>query len=149
MPSPPCLSHLPPAFLSTGSFIMWLHVPPPPTCSFILKNLSVASLENLTDSAKSELNAFSYCPHIPLFTAHGSSHIKPLSWLPYLGAFKFFFFSFLIWLHWVLVVALRIFDLRCSMWDLAPWPGSNSGLLQWEEGVLATGPLGKSLGAFS
>ena len=67
------------ACISTGSFIMWLHVPPPPTCSFILKNLTVASLENLTDSAKSELNAFSHCLHIPLFTAHGSSHIKLLS----------------------------------------------------------------------
>ena len=25
-----------------------------------------------------------------------------------------------IWLHWVLVVTRRIFDLSCGMWDLVP-----------------------------
>lgn len=93
--------------ISTGSFIIWLHVPPPPTCSFIRKNLTVASLENLTDSAKSELNAFSHCPHIPLFTVHDSFHIKLLSWLPYLGAFNFFFFF-----------NLAALSLSCGTWDI-------------------------------
>ena len=37
----------------------------------------------------------------------------------------FFDWGFFIWLHWVLVVALRIFS--CSMWDLAPWPGIEPG----------------------
>ena len=39
-----------------------------------------------------------------------------------------------IWLHQVLVAACRIFnlhcsvqDLRCSLWDLVPWPGITPG----------------------
>ena len=40
--------------------------------------------------------------------------------------FNIHFYLF-IWLHWVLVVARRTFGcsmqtLRCSLWDLAPWP---------------------------
>ena len=45
----------------------------------------------------------------------------------YFGIYSFLF----IWLHWVLVVALGIFNLRCrifgcGMWDLVPDQGSNS-----------------------
>ena len=29
------------------------------------------------------------------------------------------------------------------MWDLLPGPGSESGLLHWEHGLLAAGPPGK------
>ena len=63
-------------------------------------------------------------------------------------------------LHWVLVVALRTFDLHCIMQNLQlrrensqlwhvgsvqfPEQGSNLGLLHQEHGVLATGPPGKS-----
>ena len=28
----------------------------------------------------------------------------------------------------------------CSVWGLGPWPGTDPGHLQWEGGVLATGP---------
>ena len=34
--------------------------------------------------------------------------------------------------------------LSCGIWNLVPWPGIKPGLLHWEYGVLATGPLGKS-----
>ena len=35
--------------------------------------------------------------------------------------------------------------LSCGMRDLGPWSGMEPGPLRWERGVLATGPLGKSL----
>ena len=82
----------------------------------------------------------------------------------------FFFlrsFKKIIWLCQVLVAALRIFNLRCGMWNLRLWhsgflavafirlvaacgiwfpaQGSNTGPLHWECRVLATGPPGKSL----
>ena len=44
---------------------------------------------------------------------------------------------------WVLDVALGI--LGCSMWDLAPRPGTDLGHLHWAPGALAAGPPGKSL----
>ena len=37
---------------------------------------------------QSELDVSSHCPHIPLCPARGTSHIKLLPWLPYLGAFS-------------------------------------------------------------
>ena len=51
--------------------------------------------------------------------AHGPHHCSPPS-----SCTDLFFFlkkirSF-IWLHWVLVEALRIFNLSCGMWDLVP-----------------------------
>ena len=39
---------------------------------------------------------------------------------------------------------LGILGLSCSMWDLVPWPGIEPRPLRWEQGVLATGPRGKS-----
>ena len=64
----------------------------------------------------------------------------------YFGIYSFLF----IWLHWVLVVALGIFNLccgifGCGMWDLVADQGSNSGSLHWEHGISATGPPAKSL----
>ena len=63
----------------------------------------------------------------------------------------FFIYLFLfIWLHEVLVVACRIFDLHCGMrdltlscgiWDLAPWPGIEprpSALGAWSLGHWTT-----------
>ena len=44
--------------------------------------------------------------------------------------------------HQVLVVALGIFNLSCSVWDLVPRPGTKPSPLHWE-GVSATGPAGK------
>ena len=81
-----------------------------------------------------------------------------LYFLPHACSFFFFFFySFLfIWLCWVLVAARGLFS--CSMWDLfSLWHvGSRSlardwtpGPLHWELRVLATGPPGKSPGAYS
>ena len=60
------------------------------------------------------------------------------------------FIYLFIWLHLILVAALGIFSCsiqtcRCSMQDLAPWPGIKPGHLHWEWGGLATGPPGKSL----
>lgn len=52
----------------------------------------------------------------------------------------------LTWLHPVLAVAGGIFlVVACQllMWDLTPWPGVKTR--HWQHGVLATGPLGKSL----
>ena len=67
-------------------------------------------------------------------------------------------FYLFIWLHWVLVAALGIFDLHsrtwsfcccclssmrtlsCGMRDLVPWPGIEPSSLHWECGVLVTGP---------
>ena len=37
------------------------------------------------------------------------------------------FFNRFFWLHQVLVVAHRVFDLHCLMWDLVPWPGIKPG----------------------
>ena len=63
-----------------------------------------------------------------------------------------------IWLHQVLVAALGIFSLHCSMWDrhvnsCLIHVGSSSPIrdwtpdpLPWESGVLATGPPGNSQG---
>ena len=47
-------------------------------------------------------------------------------------SWKFFLSSHLknylfIQLCWVLLVACRIFDLHCGMWDLVPWPGIEPG----------------------
>ena len=53
---------------------------------------------------------------------------------------SFFFFLIFIWLHWVLVVACRIFDLCCVLQE----QGSNPGPLYWDCGVLATGQPSKS-----
>ena len=50
---------------------------------------------------------------------------------------------FFIWLHWVLVVACGSFVAACGI--SFPDQGSNLGHLDWEYGVLAAGPLGKSL----
>ena len=47
------------------------------------------------------------------------------------------------WPCQVLVVAHGVFS--CSMWDLGLGQGSNLGSLQWEHGVSASGPPGKSL----
>ena len=62
-------------------------------------------------------------------------------------SFLFYFYSF-IWLHQVLVVALRIFS--CGMWTLSCGMRSSSltrdqtlGPLHWECRVLATGSPGK------
>ena len=52
----------------------------------------------------------------------------------------YFIFLIFIWLHQVLVIACGIY---------LPDQGSNPGSLHWECGVLATGPLGKSLIYFS
>ena len=41
-------------------------------------------------------------------------------------------------LHWVLVVANRIFSF--GMWDIVSWPGNKPGPPHWELRVLATGP---------
>ena len=41
-------------------------------------------------------------------------------------------------------VYLAVLGLSCSMQDLVPQPGINSGLLHWELGVSATGPPRKS-----
>ena len=40
-----------------------------------------------------------------------------------INTFFFLNICLLICLCWVLVVAQKIFDLCCSMWDLVPWPG--------------------------
>ena len=64
--------------------------------------------------------------------------------LPSLVFFKKYFslknFYLFIWLRQVLVTACRIL-FSCDMWELVPWQGSKPGLLHWEHGVLATGPL--------
>ena len=52
------------------------------------------------------------------------------------------FIYLFIWLLWVM--AHRIFNLHCGMWDLVPWPGIKPGPLHWELRVLAAGPPGKS-----
>ena len=58
-----------------------------------------------------------------------------------------FFLKYLfIWLCWVLVVTCGILVevcriSSCGMWNVVPWPGSNSGPLHWECSVLATGHL--------
>ena len=70
-----------------------------------------------------------------------------MQWLMSL-VFPFIFFRFFskkylfIWLHWVLIAAYGIFDLRCGLWDPVPWPGIESWP-PWECRVLVTGPLGK------
>ena len=43
-----------------------------------------------------------------------------------------------------LCIYLAVPGLRCSMWDLVPWPEIESELLPWECGVLVTGLPGKS-----
>ena len=53
-----------------------------------------------------------------------------------------------IWLGYFLVVAWRIFALHCSIWDLVFWPGIEPRPPALGVGVLATGPLGKSLTIF-
>ena len=47
-------------------------------------------------------------------------------------------------LSWVLLVAFRIFDLSCDMWDLVPWPGMEHGPLHCECRGIAIGPTVKS-----
>ena len=42
-------------------------------------------------------------------------------------------------------IYLLILGLSCGMWDLAPWPGSNPGPLNWDHTVLATGMQAKVL----
>ena len=74
----------------------------------------------------------------------------------YIYIYIYVFLNLFIWLHWVLVVAHGIFS--CGMQDLLLWhveslvvacgiqfpdKGSNPGPLNWECGVLATGPPGK------
>ena len=51
---------------------------------------------------------------------------------PSAGSTSYFYFYLFIWLWWVLVAACRIFScgmqtLGCSMWDLVPWPGFETG----------------------
>ena len=46
---------------------------------------------------------------------------------------------------WDILVAECGIVFSCSMWDLDPWPGSNSGPVHWVCGVLATGPPGNTL----
>ena len=43
----------------------------------------------------------------------------------------------------------NLFVFSCSMWDLVPDQGLNSGALHWNHGVLTTGPPGKSLKFFT
>ena len=87
------------------------------------------------------------------FTSHGRwsvIHLRlqffsQVEWITMQGhceaiIFIFFFFLIFIWLHWVLVVACRIFDLCCVLQE----QGSNPGPLYWDCGVLATGPPSKS-----
>ena len=75
-------------------------------------------------------------PHKPknCFQSCGRSHNCP--WL--LAFFSFFLYLF-IWMHWVLVVAQRIFSLHCGMetlsggmWWQLPDQGLNLGPLHWE-----------------
>ena len=57
--------------------------------------------------------------------------------------FKFCLIDWLIWLRQVLVVACEHLVVACGI--SFPDQGLNPGFLHWERGVLATGPLGKSL----
>ena len=41
-------------------------------------------------------------------------------------------------------IYLGVLGLSCRMWGLVPWRGIEPGPLHWEQGVLATGPPGKS-----
>ena len=55
-----------------------------------------------------------------------------LFWRVFCFVFVFLIIYLFTWLHWALVVALRIFScgirtLSCSMWDLVPWPGVEPG----------------------
>ena len=59
----------------------------------------------------------------------GEFHCSRLSWCQVIQFFLFFSYLFLfIWLHWVLTVACKIFDLHygiqdlfsCGMWNLVP-----------------------------
>ena len=71
--------------------------------------------------------------------------------LPFAMAYYYSFkiFIFIYCPHWILVMAHRIFDLRCGMltlscsvWNLVPSPGIKPRPMHWKHGVLATGPQG-------
>ena len=63
---------------------------------------------------------------------------KPLSWSYLQSSLVWTFFSFYF-------IYLATADLSCSMWDVVPRPGLETGLLIWEHGVSVTGPPGQSL----
>ena len=79
----------------------------------------------------------SYSSQASVFLTGGVDHHAGPLWGHH---FYLFFFLIFIWLHWVLVVACRIFDLCCVLQE----QGSNPGPLYWDCGVLATGPPSKS-----
>ena len=86
-----------------------------------------------------------FCLCVCLFYFHKSTWFLSLSDCEPVG--PHLLLNTFIWLHWVLVIACRIFS--CGMWDLVSPPGVEPGLLHLESGVLAIGPRGKSLGPSS
>ena len=75
-----------------------------------------------TSCQRRNLGCYSPCHYPPFPTCNQPP--------PSAGSTSFIIFIYLsLWLCWVLVAACRIFSsgmqtLSCSMWDLAPWPGT-------------------------
>ena len=78
-----------------------------------------------TSCQRRNLGCYSPCHYPPFPTCNQPP--------PSAGSTSFIIFIYLsLWLCWVLVAACRIFSsgmqtLSCSMWDLAPWPGTETG----------------------
>ena len=108
--------------------------------SYILQMLSTKKYRHTIFQSGHNWYSHQLCMRAP-GALHTPQHLVLQS--PFLKIFILF-----IWLHWVLVVVWAIFinmqtlAAACGIWF--PDYGWNPGSLHWENGVLATGPPGKS-----